>query len=70
MKEQEVFLVSEIGESRLGTVEEILHPEDPYADYLSFNSEITDLVHDLAFNEDRLEDKISVTLELRKPMES
>lgn len=67
MDGMEVYFVSEIGESLLGTVKELLNPIDPYSENLQFTFEILDIVREIAFNEDRLDFSMPVTIELREP---
>jgi hypothetical protein len=68
--EREVFLVFEIGEIYLGTVGELLHPEDPNINCSSFNSGVVDIISEIAFNENHLGNSMALSIELREPREN
>ena len=63
--EREVFLVSELGAFYLGTVEELLHPEEPLADF-NLRSGIADIVSEIAFDENHLSNSMALSIELRE----
>ena len=67
MNELEVYLVSEVGEVFLATVGELLNPPDPYNEFLHFTNEIADIVNEIAFNENYLDNKMTLSIELREP---
>ncbi len=67
MNELEIYLVSEVGEVFLTTVGGLLNPPDPYAEFLHFTNEIADIVNEIAFNESYLDNKMSISIQLREP---
>lgn len=68
MRGREVFLVSEIGEVRIGSVDEILNGSAPagWKHFLdtSISSVITDVVSEISFDPN-LGNSMSITIEIR-----